>query len=192
MFSFDNAALATFGSQVWDDELEALSVARVLQCAIIPEPCLRTKRFKTPVQNFATPKRNVPIKNAVDYTMHYWFDQYKTVTNIKWIESFGEKVSRFTFASFAQMIWSNASAMGCGVVKYKSNYYITCTYNTGRVIGDPVYEIGRTGSKCKTGINSKYPGLCSKNEFHVNTCESPVINKWIQNGKRIGKFCVKK
>lgn len=49
-----------------------------------------------------------------------------------------------------------------------------------------VYEIGRMGSKCQTGMNPKYPGLCSKNEFQTNYMnEAPPVTKWIQSGKSL-------
>lgn len=169
---------------MWDDELEVISVARVLKCSISAEPCIKTKRFSSPVQNFNY-IQSVPVKTAVRESINKWFNEYNAITDFKWIQSFGKYVSRFTFASFAQVIWSKASAMGCGMVKTTSHYYITCTYDTGRVIGAPVYEFGRIGSKCQKGMNSKYPGLCSKHEFHFSYSESPVVNDWIKRGRKI-------
>lgn len=35
-------------------------------------------------------------------------------------------------------------------------------------VGRSVYVSGPTASKCKTGKNGQYPGLCSENELYEN------------------------
>lgn len=45
--------------------------------------------------------------------------------------------------------------------------WLACDYSYGNMIGTPVYEAGSPASKCKTGNNSEYPGLCSKNEKYM-------------------------
>lgn len=129
--------------------------------------------------------KDAPLRTAVRDSIEYWFEQHKLVTNFKWIQAFGQTVSWLTFASFAEMVWANTFAVGCGVVKSQSNYYITCTYNTGRVLGEPVYEEGAMGSKCRKGMNQKYPPLCNEKEFQTSISESPVVNQWIYNRKKI-------
>lgn len=42
--------------------------------------------------------------------------------------------------------------------------WVTCDYSHGVTIGSPIYEMGAPASKCNTGQNNKYPGLCSTNE----------------------------
>lgn len=42
---------------------------------------------------------------------------------------------------------------------------MTCNYSRGNPVkGAKVYMAGPTASSCKSGTNSKYPGLCSENE----------------------------
>lgn len=40
----------------------------------------------------------------------------------------------------------------------------TCNYATPNMIGFPIYVVGETAARCKTGTNPTYPGLCSVNE----------------------------
>lgn len=57
---------------------------------------------------------------------------------------------------------------GCAMVKYTRSGWktalITCDYSSANVMNFLIYSGGKTASKCSTGVNSKYPGLCSENE----------------------------
>lgn len=50
--------------------------------------------------------------------------------------------------------------------------YYVCNYAVANISGRPVYEKGAPASKCKTGKNAKYPGLCNANEKYEG---SPYI-----------------
>lgn len=58
--------------------------------------------------------------------------------------------------------------VGCAEVWYPGggmgHVYFGCNYATLILIGEPVYIDGPTGSKCQTGRDKKFPGLCSVNE----------------------------
>lgn len=41
---------------------------------------------------------------------------------------------------------------------------ISCDYSSGNIVNFLVYSGGKAASKCTTGINPKYPGLCSEKE----------------------------
>lgn len=71
------------------------------------------------------------------------------------------------------MIRDETQAVGCAASRYTMNYQgksakatlMTCNYSHGNPVrGGKVYKSGPTASSCKTGTNSKYPGLCSQNE----------------------------
>lgn len=52
-----------------------------------------------------------------------------------------------------------------------------CNLHIGNELDSPVYEAGRPASKCRTGSNDKYPGLCGKNEnyYYIYSRSSPLI-----------------
>lgn len=60
--------------------------------------------------------------------------------------------------------------MGCAVTRFTDKAanmpynQICCNYAVANVQGQPIYIDGKTASGCKTGTNSKYPGLCSEKE----------------------------
>lgn len=71
------------------------------------------------------------------------------------------------------MVMEAAYAVGCAQSKYKSklngeerNTVLTvCNYASIPVLDSPIYNsTGEPASGCKTGKNSKYPGLCSESE----------------------------
>lgn len=70
---------------------------------------------------------------------------------------------------FTQLLWSNATAIGCGASCFALNGYrwfeIVCNYAAGNVDGSPVYLDSMTaGSGCTTGTDATYKALCSNNE----------------------------
>lgn len=89
--------------------------------------------------------------------------------------------------TFAQMIWDNASAVGCAIVKIPKSIHITCTFDKALTEDSSVYIAGPVGSKCRMGRNRRYCGLCNVNEFNANASEAQKMIEWIQNGKNIAE-----
>lgn len=88
---------------------------------------------------------------------------------------YGYEIIFYNFLSiFTQFVWSKANRIGCAISTSKVNKddknnkgkwtIVTCNYSCGNVVGAEVYEPGTATSKCKTGKNKGYPGLCSTNE----------------------------
>lgn len=131
------------------------------------------------------------IKLKIDESIETWFDGYAMIKDFEWINPYGSQPRGADLPqTFIQMIWSNACAVGCAIVKFQSEYsplvHITCTYSEQPSKGLSAYEYGVMGSKCQTGWNPKYPGLCSENEFKINISESAPVTEWIKNEKKIG------
>lgn len=167
--------------------------------------CRSTKRYIFAGQNLAELCRFPnyrPLKEAINLAMQMWYDEHRFLGSIKNIKSYSSSNdSSGVIGHFTQMVRDESFAVGCSIVKSQhpadgSNwncYYIACNYATSNIIRRPVYEIGAIGSKCKTGRNPQYPGLCSKNEnytdnsllFTKNNIEAPPVTKWKQNGKKI-------
>lgn len=76
--------------------------------------------------------------------------------------------SKKQIGHFTQVVTDDAFAVGCAAVKYNEgsdiSIILTCNYSRTNLDGAKVYVSGPTASDCKTGTNSKYPGLCSENE----------------------------
>lgn len=76
---------------------------------------------------------------------------------------------------FTQFVWASAQKIGCAVSTSTVNQsgrdwsatWLACDYSFGNMIGDKVYDAGSAASKCSTGKNMDYPGLCSKNEKYM-------------------------
>lgn len=67
------------------------------------------------------------------------------------------------------MMQDRSVSVGCASAKYRSgqDYYtsLACNYWFENVYGQPVYETSSTpASKCATGPNSDFNGLCSPAE----------------------------
>lgn len=186
-----------FFTQVWDNELELISLANVLQCDFhVSSDCIKTKRYPFPEQMYFARIEDRSIECNIDESIVAWFDGHASVKNFDLIRSFSssfavDDVSSCSFDTFAQMIWSNVFAVGCAIVKNQGKnsnlVHITCTYDKGPANSSSVYEYGEMGSKCDTGMNPKYPGLCNLNEFKANVSdtEAPPVTKWMQNGKNV-------
>lgn len=75
---------------------------------------------------------------------------------------------------FAQCVQDQCEAIGCASVfstmvfsgRRYGTYLLTCNYSHGNLLGSPVYESGKTASKCTTGTDRTYPGLCSIYEYY--------------------------
>lgn len=159
--------------------MELIALAKALECKRGELKCMKTKRFPTPGLNYATITSS-DILPAVNEMIDQWFDRHKFVTNFEWVESYGTDPSAplFEMWPFTQMIWSNAVALGCSIVRFQTQIHIVCVYSSRiGMRGVPVYEVGQMASKCQRGVNPKYPGLCNVHEFPFPSSDSPLVNQ---------------
>lgn len=70
---------------------------------------------------------------------------------------------------FLQLSVSKANYVGCAISQYSEvtgkTSYLVCNYSQGILDKQMVYESGTAASKCHSGHNPKFPGLCSINEI---------------------------
>ncbi|XP_055306255.1 scoloptoxin SSD552-like [Sitodiplosis mosellana] len=199
---FWNSAATRMATVVWDDELEMLALANVLQCQMDHDQCRKTKRFPFAGQNlyklWTSDKDAINddyIMRGVKTSMDIWFQEYKLVKNISWIQAFGSNSAPWwEIGHFTQMIWGDSAAIGCAIAQNQADVYIACNYAKTNMMGSSVYENGTMGSKCQMGMNREYPGLCNVNEFIkvLSISEAPPVTKWIHNGKTIDESTSKK
>lgn len=141
--------------------------------------CRKTKNFLYAGQNLATRCRTPTyqsVQNVVESSMNGWFDEYKLLP-AQYLNSYGHGPQPHGMVGhFTQMVRDKAFAVGCAIVKsisYKDRtnwncYYVACNYATTNMIGNPVYEVGQMAKKCRSGMNKKYPGLCSAKENYYD------------------------
>lgn len=103
-------------------------------------------------------------RDALSYGINYFFNEYKNNNS-----SGSDNICKLSKSDdFTQMIWGNATAVGCGATQnYDGTVYwflLTCDFSTANKIGATVHFSGAPGSKCATGTNPMYPALCSTNE----------------------------
>lgn len=127
------------------------------------------------------------IESAVYRLVNTLFNSHKLVANFEWMNSYGtdQDAPWERIAPFTQMIWDNAVAIGCSILRDQTYYHIFCVYSSGNNKRETVYEISqiKAGLKCEKGISSKYSGLCSENEAFIAS-DSSVVRKWIYNEKK--------
>jgi hypothetical protein len=69
---------------------------------------------------------------------------------------------------YLTLVVDHQTNIGCAMSKYIDEGFkttlIVCNYSTTNIHGEPVFDTGRLASKCKTGENPEYRGLCSVDE----------------------------
>lgn len=192
--------------QSWDDELELLCQAIASDCltSLKGSICLRTARYKiTNLNNYGICSWPLAIttEEIINVAMHEWYDGHKNVRNLQDIESFGTTdVNANNYRQWGQLVKSKANRVGCTVLEYSNDdskcKTVLCNYSGGIIQHEPIFTIGAPASLCKMGANPKYPGLCNPDEdfsqhksgkhyFDNNAPESPVVGKWLENGKKL-------
>lgn len=183
--------------EIWDDELELMALVRGIHCTEEKVACMKTRRFPLPGMNFGTVPSSAVLP-AVHTVMELWFRRNIYVTKFEWMNSFGtdQNAPWSDISPFTHMVSDKAVAVGCSIFKYRLQNHMVCVYRSGNdVRGAPVYLIGPMASNCLK-INPKYPGLCSAPKFHFSNMtmeiplfsESPVVKKWVREGKKIIKI----
>lgn len=79
---------------------------------------------------------------------------------------------------FTQLLWSNATAVGCGATRYVNNgvywFVIACDYSSGNIDGLPVYVNSTNGgSGCINGTDVTYKSLCKNQLDGSNNSSTP-------------------
>ena len=172
--------------------MEMMALQNAAQCKVNPDHCRRTLQWEYTGQNLYaayTYPSLISAEQAIDMAMDVWFAEHKKVTDIDCINSFGSsKCTWNDIKYFTQMIWDDAIAVGCAIVRDVSNYFIACDYSFGNISGRPVYKIGAIGSQCTRGLSRQYRGLCHESEFSWdNKPDAPPVSKWKTSGKKCAR-----
>lgn len=177
-----------------------MSLTNAMKCKMTNDKCHRTAKYKQVGQNLyelCSSSNYSPIDKVVEFAIKSWFDEYHEISDLS-EEHFVDNSSLAKSGRFLQVVKGNADRIGCSAVEYLDdrNYRCTvigCNYNAGSIVDVPTYEIGPTASRCKTGVNPKYQGLCSEFEDYTKheyaeiffTNQSPVVAAWLKTRKLI-------
>lgn len=178
-----------------------MSLTTAVQCRAAHDECVRTAAYKHGGQNVyekCYKPNELPYRNdIIKYGVRSWINEYVNISDIS-IEHFVDSDAIAQFGRYLQIVKYNADRIGCSMVQYSNSEdlicsLLVCNYNVGNMIDNPTYEVGPIASKCSTGINKHFPGLCSEKEdftthkyaevFFKN--ESPVVAEWVKRNKRI-------
>ncbi|XP_014093498.1 antigen 5 like allergen Cul n 1 [Bactrocera oleae] len=172
------AAMATLE---WDDELAYFAEFNVKQCGIIYEDqkCFTTARYNTLDQNIgwlfnikSKFNRSNIFNEIKEHIRVYWYEQYHDCTQTE-IDSYHPPQLKLIL-HFGKMVMDRNNRVGCAASLYETEYGInvlfTCNYARRLFCYKPIYRSGAyPGSHCRTGMNPRYPFLCStKENFNPN------------------------
>ncbi|XP_049308689.1 scoloptoxin SSD976-like [Bactrocera dorsalis] len=161
-------------SFIWDDELQYLASLNLRTCILDHDSCHTTYRFQYSGQNLCGVVRdrnpNVNVSGIIEEVMGLWFNEYPLIDS-SYIRKF--RVTKYfeDYGHFAEIAVDRNTHVGCGIIRftrpdvpYVYIYNMVCNYASIYALDTPVYTVGQPGSRCLTGKNPYYPGLCSENE----------------------------
>ncbi|XP_068147157.1 antigen 5 like allergen Cul n 1 isoform X1 [Drosophila tropicalis] len=170
---------ARMATMVWDDELEYLSMLNTRTCVLDHDDCHNTYRFATSGQNLCAVWRDrnphTNVTSLVDEVLGLWFNEYPLIDS-SFIDRFRVTPIFEDYGHFAEMAVDKNYAVGCSIMRFTRPDYpsvyifnFVCNYASIYALDAIVYEKGYPTSRCHTGRNPFYPGLCStREEFDPN------------------------
>ncbi|XP_058452432.1 venom allergen 3 homolog [Malaya genurostris] len=161
---------ARMGTMVWSSELASIAAANARKCVFGHDSCRNTATLKAVGQNIASKSyygMTISDNDLLTGFVGAWYSEV-TYANKDIIGSYPSNYQGPAIGHFTQIVSDRATQIGCSLVSYiKSpwiNKYFVCNYAITNIVGQPVYQAGKKCSKCTTGCNSKYDGLCSPSE----------------------------
>ncbi|XP_055845728.1 antigen 5 like allergen Cul n 1-like [Episyrphus balteatus] len=159
----------------WNEELAFLAMYNTRTCVYAHDQCHNTKQFPSAGQNIGMNMQstkhtdsNINLSKSVVTTC---WNEYKDAS-MKDINSYPPNPPKVV-GHFTQMCIEKSNGVGCHAVKFRNTnynnmytYYLVCNYAKIFEYYGQIYSSGPTASKCKTGTNPNYKGLCSVNEVY--------------------------
>ncbi|XP_029720202.2 antigen 5 like allergen Cul n 1 [Aedes albopictus] len=151
----------------WDDDLAYLAELNADRCEFEHDQCHNTKKYPNSGQNiasWATSGDSYEVKDTIKTLIQEWWDE-RHFAGPKLVKKLWGKYKALHFTMLTR---SNASRLGCAMVQYKQTDFLwvllICNYSYTNMIGTSIYKEGAPCSDCKSGCDSKYDGLCNKDE----------------------------
>uniref|UniRef100_A0A182Q1W9 Venom allergen-1 n=1 Tax=Anopheles farauti TaxID=69004 RepID=A0A182Q1W9_9DIPT len=168
---------------VWDNELARQASHNARSCMYGHDECRNTHQFRFAGQNIALHRG--PNQSAISFgermlkQIHSWWEEYNTTTQEQ-LDTYPKNEPESPIGHFTQMVSDRTWKIGCSAQHWKESndstaFYFVCNYSFTNMIGQPVYVKGSPASRCLTGQDGQYSGLCSKKEVIFST-PSAIIN----------------
>ncbi|XP_037932306.1 uncharacterized protein LOC119667094 [Teleopsis dalmanni] len=153
----------------WDTELEHLAMLHVKRCQFAHDQCRNTPNYLFSGQNigyFWIGREFKSHSKRMKAFILNWFKEYRDADQT-FIDSYHPHPERKKIGHFTLMVADRTHRVGCAAVRYREpsqpddvKFLMTCNYDFTNIIGEPIYQTGRTASKCTYQISEKYPNLC--------------------------------
>ncbi|CAD7091197.1 unnamed protein product [Hermetia illucens] len=160
---------ARMATMVWDDELALLAENNVRSCDYEHDSCTTTSYFTRSGQNLIAQYKGQyydPIQ-FIQSSMQTFFDEHKKA-DMSYVYQFRADNRFEEIGHFTEMILDRNVRVGCAIVQFTEKGWtrlnMACNYASIHKQGRPLYEPGPPASRCLTGPNPQYPGLCSTYE----------------------------
>ncbi|XP_065073978.1 antigen 5 like allergen Cul n 1-like [Ochlerotatus camptorhynchus] len=154
----------------WDDELAYIAAANTRRCIFKHDNCRNTAQLMAVGQNLAWISYYGMVLTDADLItqmINNWYGEYAYV-NPKIIKRYPRDYQGPALGHFTAMVADRSDRIGCAMISFEDSpwlrKYLVCNYSITNIFDQPVYKMGITASKCATGQNPEYPGLCSVNE----------------------------
>ncbi|XP_052899152.1 antigen 5 like allergen Cul n 1-like [Anopheles moucheti] len=154
----------------WDEELAQLADANARSCNYGHDRCRATDKFPYAGQNIAITQffgYRFTEKDLIHKFISSWWGEYLDARP-EHIAKYPTSYSGKPIGHFTQIASDRSTKVGCSMWYWKDGqmdaYYFVCNYSTTNIMDRSVYQSGPTGSQCRKGRNSQFPGLCNPNE----------------------------
>ncbi|XP_029732953.1 antigen 5 like allergen Cul n 1-like [Aedes albopictus] len=154
----------------WDDELAYIAEANARHCVFEHDKCRNTEQLKSAGQNLAWISYYGFFQTdakLISQMINYWYREY-IYADRSIISNYPKNYGGPAIGHFTAMVADRSNRIGCAMVSFEESpwmrKYLVCNYSITNIINQPVYKAGPTASKCVTGQNPDYAGLCSVDE----------------------------
>ncbi|XP_065095031.1 antigen 5 like allergen Cul n 1-like [Ochlerotatus camptorhynchus] len=158
----------------WDQELADIAAVNARSCVFGHDKCRNTATMKYVGQNIAMSSysgMSFTDEQLITGFVNNWFKENKDATALQ-MASYPANYKGPTIGHFTQVVSDRSSKVGCSLVSYIEDGFVNqlfvCNYGLTNIVKQPVYVAGTACSKCTTGCNTAYPGLCSAAEPITN------------------------
>ncbi|XP_055371242.1 antigen 5 like allergen Cul n 1-like [Condylostylus longicornis] len=166
---------ARMATMSWDDELAYLASLNAKTCTFDHDKCYNTYRFRNTGQSLAglwnAKDRPLNMTKLISEAAAAWFEEHELI-DMSYIDNFRIESNFEDYGHFTEFVVDRNTHVGCAAVRFSVKDYpfyyrinIVCDYASVHSSETPVYESGVPASKCTTGSNAYYPGLCSPQEY---------------------------
>ncbi|CAG9859098.1 unnamed protein product [Phyllotreta striolata] len=166
---------ANMNALSYNKELEFMAQCWINEChkesILVHDKCRRTAEFSWVGQNLAyvgsTDPSQLDKLSMIKKMILGWYDEVAEFSS-SWVNKHEERDAMI--GHYTQLVWADTKEIGCAMSYFAHhdgtykwyNLKLACNYGPGgNYLGQPVYKIGKTGSKCAgKKTNKRFPGLC--------------------------------